>query len=66
MAPVGDSSRPPSGAVAYKKKDGILAMSEDLGSISWVPAAGGGKHGTLTISVENITSMYLFCGSCKE
>lgn len=66
MAPAGDSSRPPSGAAAYKKKDGVLAMSEDRGSVSWVPAAGGGKNGTVTISVGNITSMYLLCGSWNE
>lgn len=63
MAAAGGSSAPPSGAAAYKKKDGVLAMSEDRGSISWVPAAGGGKNGTVKISVGNITSMYMLLGA---
>ncbi|KAK2755969.1 RNA polymerase II transcription factor B subunit 1 [Arachnomyces sp. PD_36] len=55
MAP---ASRPPSGAAAYKKKDGVLAMSEDRGSISWSPAAGGGKNGgPVKIEVGSITNL---------
>ena len=58
MAPPG-SSRPPSGAAAYKKKDGMLTMSEDRGSISWVPAAAGvSKNGVVKIEVGSITSMF--------
>lgn len=64
MAPAGGSSQPPSGAVTYKKKDGVLAMSEDRESISWIPAAGGGKNGTVKIAVGSITSMCL--STCWE
>ncbi|KAL2866539.1 TFIIH subunit TFB1 family protein [Aspergillus lucknowensis] len=47
---------PPSGSVAYKKKDGTLTMSADGQSVSWIPAAGGAS-GTITISVAQITNL---------
>ncbi|KAI9046747.1 hypothetical protein LZ554_009485 [Drepanopeziza brunnea f. sp. 'monogermtubi'] len=45
---------PISGAAAYKKKDGILAVSNDQQSIQWL--ANGSEKG-VTIPVANITNL---------
>lgn len=46
---------PPSGAASYKKKDGILTLSQDEQSLTWNPAAA--DSAALTIHVSKITSM---------
>ncbi|MBE3045233.1 hypothetical protein IMZ48_22310 [Candidatus Bathyarchaeota archaeon] len=46
----------PSGRAAFKKKDGVLALSPDQRSILWTPAPGNGPP-TITLPVENISSM---------
>lgn len=49
---------PPSGAASYKKKDGILTLTDDEQTLTWTPAAAGVS--TLTMPVSQITSMQLF------
>lgn len=49
---------PPSGAASYKKKDGILTLTDDEQTLTWTPAVAGVS--TLTIPVSHITSMQLF------
>lgn len=46
---------PPSGAASYKKKDGILTLSQDEESLTWNPSTG--SVAALTIPVSRITSM---------
>ena len=46
---------PQTGSASYKKKDGSLALSKDLQSVSWTPAAPG-SLATLKIAVSTITS----------
>ncbi|MCJ1391081.1 RNA polymerase II transcription factor B subunit 1 [Xylographa bjoerkii] len=48
---------PPRGFAAYKKKDGILALSRDLQSVSWTPTAPPGSQPAVTLSVKNITNL---------
>ncbi|KAI5300027.1 RNA polymerase II transcription factor B subunit 1, partial [Ascosphaera atra] len=45
---------PPTAPAAYKKKDGILAVSDNQKSISWTPSGGGASP--LTIDVTRIKS----------
>lgn len=47
---------PPRGSAAYKKKDGILALSKDSQSMSWTPMAPTGSKPALTLPVSSITS----------
>lgn len=47
---------PPRGSAAYKKKDGTLALSKDIQSVSWTPMAPPGSKAALTLSVSSITS----------
>ncbi|OKL59871.1 hypothetical protein UA08_04680 [Talaromyces atroroseus] len=46
----------PSGSALFKKKDGILTVSKDHKSISWIPAAGG-AGGAVTVAVQNMTNL---------
>ncbi|MCJ1474250.1 RNA polymerase II transcription factor B subunit 1 [Lambiella insularis] len=48
---------PPKGFAAYKKKDGILALSRDLQSVSWTPTAPPGSQPAVTLAVKNITNL---------
>lgn len=48
---------PPSGAAAYKKKDGILTLMDDEQTLTWTPVTAGVS--TLTIPVSQITSTLL-------
>ncbi|KAF3481420.1 RNA polymerase II transcription factor B subunit 1 [Arthroderma uncinatum] len=50
MAPV-----PPSASASYKKKDGTLAISSDLQSITWTPKAG--PDGSFTLQTAPITNL---------
>ncbi|KAK2871651.1 hypothetical protein FQN49_002974 [Arthroderma sp. PD_2] len=50
MAPV-----PPSASASYKKKDGTLAISSDLQSITWTPKAG--PDGSFTLQTALITNL---------
>lgn len=47
---------PPRGSAAYKKKDGILAVSKDDQSVSWTPVAPPGSKPSLTLPVSSIDS----------
>lgn len=47
---------PPRGAAAYKKKDGVLALSKDLQTVAWTPTAPPGSKPTVTLAVKAITS----------
>ena len=49
---------PPSAPVAYKKKDGVLAMAPDHGSVTWTPRAAGAE-GAFTVFVKDVTSMFV-------
>ncbi|KAJ6108339.1 General transcription and DNA repair factor IIH subunit tcf-29 [Penicillium sp. IBT 18751x] len=46
---------PPSGAASYKKKDGILTLSQDEDSLTWKPTAA--DIPPLTIYVSKITNL---------
>ncbi|KAI9838266.1 MAG: hypothetical protein M1819_005534 [Sarea resinae] len=48
---------PPRGSAAYKKKDGTLALSKDLQTLSWTPVAPPGSSPAVTISVPTITNL---------
>ncbi|MCJ1244065.1 RNA polymerase II transcription factor B subunit 1 [Trapelia coarctata] len=48
---------PPRGAAAYKKKDGVLALSRDLQTVSWTRTAPPGSKPTVTLAVRNITNL---------
>ncbi len=45
----------PQGKAAYKKKDGILALSGDQKSVTWTPLPGNGPP-VVSVAVANITS----------
>lgn len=65
MASLGST---PSAPVAYKKKDGVLSMAADHGSVTWTPRAAGGE-GAFTLFVKDVTSTvnpYKCFYSCLE
>lgn len=41
------------GNAVYKKKDGIIAVSDDHTRVTWTPVAGGSP---VTLATANITS----------
>ena len=43
----------PQGKAVYKKKDGVIAVSDDHTRVTWTPVAGGSA---LTLATANITS----------
>lgn len=45
----------PRGKAAYKKKDGIVAISDDQSAITWTPLPGTGSP-TVSLAVSSITS----------
>ncbi|KAH8197375.1 hypothetical protein TruAng_008468 [Truncatella angustata] len=47
----------PQGTAAYKKKDGVLTVSDDQKSVLWTPAAAPGGPPTVTLAVANITNL---------
>lgn len=56
---------PPRGSAAYKKKDGILIVSKDGQSVSWIPAAPPDSKPVLTLSVSSITSKSIYCSTFR-
>ena len=48
---------PPRGAAAYKKQDGVLAISKDRQAVSWTPNAPPEASPTLVIAVSTITNL---------
>jgi transcription initiation factor TFIIH subunit 1 len=46
----------PTGATAYKKKDGILTLTPDQKTVIWTPNAAAAGPPALSLSIWNITS----------
>ncbi|KAK6826015.1 transcription initiation factor TFIIH subunit 1 [Apiospora arundinis] len=46
----------PRGTAAYKKKDGILTVTDDQKSIIWTPQANPGSPG-ITLAISNVTNL---------
>lgn len=44
----------PWGKAAYKKKDGIISVSEDQSRVVWTPAAGGAAVSMVTANITNL------------
>lgn len=44
----------PAGRTLFKKKDGILTLTDDLKTVTWTPNTGGPP--TISLNVANITS----------
>ncbi len=44
----------PTGRALFKKKEGILAVSDDQTSVTWTPLPGQGQ--AVSLAVANITS----------
>ncbi|KAI1260859.1 RNA polymerase II transcription factor protein [Xylariaceae sp. FL1019] len=47
----------PTGAAAYKKKDGILTLTPDQKSVIWTPNSAPGGPPTVSLIVANITNL---------
>ncbi|KAI0595778.1 TFIIH p62 subunit domain-containing protein [Biscogniauxia sp. FL1348] len=47
----------PTGAAAYKKKDGILTLSPDQKSVIWTPNAAPGGPPTVSLLISNVTNL---------
>jgi transcription initiation factor TFIIH subunit 1 len=47
----------PKASVTYKKKDGVLAVSDDSKHLFWTPSAPPGSAPTVTITVVDITNL---------
>lgn len=47
----------PTGATAYKKKDGILTLTPDQKKVIWTPNAAAGGPPALSLSILNITNL---------
>ena len=47
----------PKATVTYKKKDGVLAVSDDSKHLFWTPSAPPGSAPTVTITVVDITNL---------
>jgi transcription initiation factor TFIIH subunit 1 len=56
----------PTGAAAYKKKDGILTVTTDRKTVIWTPNSAAAGLPTLSLSVSNITSELLGCTFCGK
>lgn len=49
----------PSGAAAYKKKDGTLTLTADQKTVIWTPSSAATGPPTLSLSIANITSEFV-------
>ncbi|KAJ2973771.1 hypothetical protein NUW58_g8852 [Xylaria curta] len=47
----------PTGATAYKKKDGILTLTPDQKTVIWTPNSAAAGPPTLSLSISNITNL---------
>ena len=47
----------PKATVTYKKKDGVLAVSDDSKYLFWTPSAPPGSSPTVTINIVDITNL---------
>jgi transcription initiation factor TFIIH subunit 1 len=47
----------PKATVTYKKKDGVLAVSDDSKHLFWTPSAPPGSAPTVTITIVDITNL---------
>ncbi|KAI1104445.1 hypothetical protein F4804DRAFT_307313 [Jackrogersella minutella] len=47
----------PTGAAAYKKKDGILTLTPDKKNVIWTPNSAPGGPPSVSLSVSNITNL---------
>ncbi|KAI0859368.1 hypothetical protein F4860DRAFT_483272 [Xylaria cubensis] len=47
----------PTGATAYKKKDGVLTLTPDQKTVIWTPNSAAGGPPTLSLSIPNITNL---------
>lgn len=54
----------PSASASYKKKDGTLAISSDLQSITWTPK--NGSDSLLSLQTASVTSMLPAAPRCYE
>ncbi|RYC54810.1 hypothetical protein CHU98_g11396 [Xylaria longipes] len=46
----------PTGATAYKKKDGVLTLTPDQKTVIWTPNSAAAGPPTLSLSISNITN----------
>ncbi|KAF3070880.1 putative RNA polymerase II transcription factor B subunit 1 [Daldinia childiae] len=47
----------PTGAAAYKKKDGILTLTPDRKNVIWTPNSAPMVHATISLKISNITNL---------
>ncbi|KAI2617389.1 hypothetical protein GGR54DRAFT_607561 [Hypoxylon sp. NC1633] len=47
----------PTGAAAYKKKDGVLTLTSDRKTVTWTPNSAPGGPPLLSLSIANITNL---------
>ncbi|KAI1108563.1 hypothetical protein F5Y14DRAFT_456907 [Nemania sp. NC0429] len=47
----------PTGATAYKKKDGILTLTPDQKTVTWTPNSAAAGPPALSLSIANITNL---------
>ncbi|KAI0876343.1 hypothetical protein GGS24DRAFT_498925 [Hypoxylon argillaceum] len=47
----------PTGATAYKKKDGVLTLTADQRTVIWTPNAAAAGPPALSLSISNITNL---------
>ncbi|KAI1381414.1 hypothetical protein F4677DRAFT_125594 [Hypoxylon crocopeplum] len=47
----------PTGAAAYKKKDGVLTLTPDQKKVIWTPNSAPGGPPSISLSVQNITNL---------
>ncbi|KAI1803797.1 hypothetical protein F4811DRAFT_522920 [Daldinia bambusicola] len=47
----------PTGAAAYKKKDGILTLTPDRKNVIWTPNSAPGGAPTVSLQISNITNL---------
>lgn len=50
----------PTGAAAYKKKDGVLTLTPDQKAVTWTPNTSGPS--SLSLPLANVTSKFLHDG----
>ena len=48
----------PRGAAAYKKKDGIITITDDYKQVTWTPNAAPDGPPTVSMTVSDIASMH--------
>lgn len=51
----------PTGAAAYKKKDGVLTLTPDRKNVIWTPNSAPGGPPVVSLVIANITSEPLTC-----